>query len=366
MKGYKMRKVTTYQLIEGIKRNLLLLIIPPILFFGLVLGLGLHKNGGTYEASAVLIAAAEDGEEVSYNKLVLNEKLANIYMEILKSPDLYQKVDDALEVGGSDLTYSDVMARADYEVNPQAGLISFTYRDQDKKRAADSLKSICENFKLMAKDYLNADNFAYLHDVLVNKASKTKTYIFSVAAGLAGLFLGLIIIIIKTLMSDRIASLDDLAELSYPVLGKSDELTKIKAKLAYKYKNGVIGLASLGKDTNGFAENLARELAKNKKVLFVASEDKKIEDFFAYKYLGENPSQSMDTDDFAKDIARYKEEYDYVIIDEKDEKEAFLAAGIEDMKIILVNNKTRKADLDKLIRDLKDLGLSEFGVVYYQ
>ena len=74
----------------------------------------------------------------------------------------------------------------------------------------------------------------------------------------------------------------------------------------------------------------------------------------------------MDTDNFAKDIARYKEEYDYVIIDEKDEKEAFLAAGLEDMKIILVNNKTRKADLDKLIRDLKDLGLSEFEVVYYQ
>ena len=361
-----MRKVTTYQLIEGIKRNLLLLIIPPILFFGLVLGLGFHKNGGTYEASAVLIAAAEDGEEVSYNKLVLNEKLANIYMEILKSPDLYQKVADALEVGGADLTYSDVMARADYEVNPQAGLISFTYRDQDKKRAADSLKSICENFKLMAKDYLNADNFAYLHDVLVNKASKTKTYIFSVAAGLAGLFLGLIIIIIKTLMSDRIASFDDLDELSYPVLGKSDEVFKIKAKLAHKYKEGVIGLANFGKESNDFAENLARELAKNRNVLYISNKENSDDETLTYKNLGENPSQIMDADDFAEDIENYKKEYDYVIIDEKDEEEVCLAAGLEDVKIILVDNKTRKADLDKLIRDLKDLGLSEIGVVYYQ
>lgn len=361
-----MRKVTTYQLIEGIKRNLLLLIIPPILFFGLVLGLGLHKNGGTYEASAVLIAAAEDGEEVSYNKLVLNEKLANIYMEILKSPDLYQKVADALKVGGADLTYSDVMARADYEVNPQAGLISFTYRDQDKERAADSLKSICENFKLMAKDYLNADNFAYLHDVLVNKASKTKTYIFSVAAGLAGLFLGLIIIIIKTLISDRIASFDDLDELSYPVLGKSDKVFKIKAKLAHKYKEGVIGLANLGKDSNDFAENLARELANNRKVLYISNKENSGDETFTYKNLGENPSQIMDADDFAEDIENYKKEYDYMIIDEKDEKEVCLAAGLEDVKIILVDNKTRKSDLDKLIRDLKDLGLSEIGVVYYQ
>ena len=65
-------------------------------------------------------------------------------------------------------------------------------------------------------------------------------------------------------------------------------------------------------------------------------------------------------------MARYKEEYDYVIIDEKDEKESFLAAGFEDVKVILVDNKTRKSDLDKLIRDLKDLGLAEIGVVYYQ
>ena len=82
-----MRKVTTYQLIDGIKRNLSLIIVPTILVFALVLGLGFRKTGG-YEASAVLIATTGDGEELSYNKLILNEKLANIYSEIIKSLDL--------------------------------------------------------------------------------------------------------------------------------------------------------------------------------------------------------------------------------------------------------------------------------------
>ena len=67
-----MRKVTTYQLIDGIKRNISLLIIPAILFLGLVLGLGFKTSGGPFEASAVLIATTEEGEEISYNKLILN------------------------------------------------------------------------------------------------------------------------------------------------------------------------------------------------------------------------------------------------------------------------------------------------------
>ena len=49
-----MRKVTTYQLIDGIKRNLALLIVPAILLFGLVFGLGMKNVGGTYQASAAL------------------------------------------------------------------------------------------------------------------------------------------------------------------------------------------------------------------------------------------------------------------------------------------------------------------------
>lgn len=381
-----MRKVTTYQLIDGIKRNLALLIVPAILLFGLVFGLGMKNVGGTYQASAVLIATADEGEEISYNKLILNEKLANIYSEIIKSPDLYKKVEADLKKGGSTLSYKEIMARSDFEVNPQAGLISLTYNDSNKDRAADSLKSTCENFRIMAKDYMNADNLAYLHEVMVDKASKKKLIIFSVAAGIAGAIFGLAMVIIKTLLSDSIADEDDLRDLDFDVLGSSDELSKVKAKIDHRLQNGVLGITSLGKvDSFDFAKALAESLAPANGVLFVDSKNKadlegkylsEVNSFkvlrkgaIDYLALPEKASDKIiDTNEFFAEIANRESSYNYILIDQKSLKTAdpYLAARLCDMEIILVDSKTRKTALDKAISDLRELGIDYCGVVYHK
>lgn len=381
-----MRKVTTYQLIDGIKRNISLLIIPAILFLGLVLGLGIKIAGGSFEASAVLIATAEEGEEISYNKLILNEKLANIYSEIIKSPDLYKKVEEDLKKGGSDLDYKDIMARSDFEVNPQAGLISLTYNDSNEARARDGLKSTCENFRLMAKDYLNADNLSYLQDVLVEKTSKKKLIIFSLAGALAGALLGLIIVIIKTLLSDSIADEDDLRALDLDVLGTSDELSKIKSKVDHRLQNGVVGITSMGKiDSFDFAKELAESFAPANGVLFIDSknasgmEDKYLSDANNFKVLrkgdidylalAEKASDKIiDTNEFFAEVVNRENAYNYILIDQKSLKTAdpYLGARLCDMEIILVDAKSRKTDLDKAISDLRELGIDYCGVVYHK
>lgn len=381
-----MRKVTTYQLIDGIKRNLALLIVPAILLFGLVFGLGMKKVGGTYQASAVLIATTGEGEEISYNKLILNEKLANVYSEIIKSPDLYKKVEEDLKKGGSSLSYKEIMDHSDFEVNPQAGLISLTYNDSNKDRAADALKSTCENFRLMAKDYLNADNLDYLHEVLVDKAPKKKLIIFSIVAGIAGGILGLAMVIIKTLLSDNIADEDDLRDLNYDVLGTSDEILKIKSKVDHRLQNGVIGLTSLGNiDSYDFAKALAESLAPANGVLFVDSknaadlEGKYLSEVNSFKVLRkgaidylalpENASDKiLDTNEFFAEIANRENAYNYILIDQKSLKTAdpYLGARLCDMEIILVDAKTRKSALDKAISDLRELGIDYCGVVYHK
>ncbi|WP_308652736.1 hypothetical protein [uncultured Anaerococcus sp.] len=381
-----MRKVTTYQLIDGIKRNLALLIVPAILLFGLVFGLGMKKVGGTYQASAVLIATADEGEEISYNKLILNEKLANIYSEIIKSPDLYKKVENDLKKGGSSLSYKEIMDHSDFEVNPQAGLINLTYNDSNKDRAADALKSTCENFRLMAKDYMNADNLAYLHEVLVDKAPKKKLIIFSVAAAIAGAILGLAMVIIKTLLSDNIADEDDLRDLDYDVLGSSDELSKVKAKIDHRLQNGVLGITSLGKtDSYDFAKALAESLAPANGVLFIDSknkadlEGKYLSEVGSFKVLRKGaidylaiPEKAsdkiIDTNEFFAEIANRENTYNYIIIDQKSLKTAdpYLGARLCDMEIILVDSKSKKAALDKAISDLRELGIDYCGVVYHK
>lgn len=381
-----MRKVTTYQLIDGIKRNLALIIVPAIVFFGLVFGLGMKKVGGSYEASAVLIATAGEGEEISYNKLILNEKLGNIYSEIIKSPDLYKRVANDLKKGGSDLNAKEIMAKSDFDVNPQAGLISLSYNDDNKDRAGDALKSICENFRQMAKDYLNADNLDYLHEVLVEKASKTKLLIFSVAAGVAGAILGLAIVIIKTLLSDNIADEDDLRDLDFDVLGSSDEISKIKAKIDHRLQEGVLGITSLGKiNSYDFAKALAENLAPANGVLFIDSknageiEGKFLSDENSFKVLRKGeidylafPAKAsdriFDTNEFFAEIANRENAYNYILIDQKSLETAdpYLTARLCDMEVILVDGKTKKATLDKAISDLRELGIDYCGVVYHK
>ena len=381
-----MRKVTTYQLIDGIKRNLALLIVPAILLFGLVFGLGMKKVGGAYQASAVLIATADDGEEISYNKLILNEKLANIYSEIIKSPDLYKKVEADLKKGGSSLSYKEIMNHSDFDVNPQAGLISLTYNDTNKDRAKDALKFTCENFRLMAKDYMNADNLDYLHEVLVDKAPKKKLIIFSVVAGIAGAILGLAMVIIKTLLSDNIADEDDLRDLNFDVLGSSNEISKVKAKIDHRLQNGVLGITSLGKvDSYDFAKALAESLAPANGVLFVDSKNKadleakylsEVNSFkilrkgaIDYLALPEKASDKIiDTNEFFAEIANRESSYNYILIDQKSLKTAapYLGARLCDMEIILVDSKSKKSDLDKAISDLRELGIDYCGVVYHK
>ena len=381
-----MRKVTTYQLIDGIKRNLALLIVPAIVFFGLVFGLGMQKVGGSYEASAILIATAGEDEEISYNKIILNEKLGNIYSEIIKSPDLYKRVANDLKKGGSTLDFKEIMAKSDFDVNPQAGLISLSYNDDNKDRAADALKSICENFRQMAKDYLNADNLAYLHEVLVDQASKKKLLIFSVAAGVAGAILGLAIVIIKTLLSDNIADEDDLRDLDFDVLGSSDEISKIKAKIDHRLQDGVLGITSLGKvDSYELAKALAESLAPANRVLFIDSknageiEGKFLSDENSFKVLRKGeidylafPAKAsdriFDTNEFFAEIANRENSYNYILIDQKSLETAdpYLTARLCDMEVILVDGKTKKSTLDKAISDLRELGIDYCGVVYHK
>ena len=380
-----MRKVTTYQLIDGIKRNLSLIIVPTILVFALVLGLGFRKTGG-YEASAVLIATTGEGEELSYNKLILNEKLANIYSEIIKSPDLYKKAEEELKKGGSDLDYKDLMAKTDYEVNPQAGLLTISFADKNEARAEDALKLIAEDFRLMAKDYLNADNLSYLQEVTVEKASKKKLIIFSVVGAVLGAVLGHAIVIIKTLLSDKIASEKDLRELGVDVLGTSDEILKIKAKIDHRLEDGIVGITSLASlDSYEFSDKLTKALAENNGVLFVDSKNaadiegkyqSQVEEFkvlrrgaIDYIAISKDDSEKiLDSNEFFSEIANKESAYNYIIIDEKnlDAADPYLTARLCDMKIILVDEKTSKARLDQAISDLRELGVGYCGVVFYK
>lgn len=344
-----MQKLTSKQIIEAVKRNILLLLIPAILLAGLSFFFTVVKSG-SYEANSVLIVTSNTEEPITYNKLILNEKLSNIYGQFLESNDLYEKV--ASEIS-PDMKASDIENNLEYTVNPQGGVIAFTYKDSNEARAKDSLTLITEEFRNFAKDYLNMENIEYLQNVLVKKASNTRNLIFTIAAFLVGGLLGLVIIIIKEILSDKINDADDIRELDIEVLAdlskeRSGELAKIKRKIDNISLENIIGFTPLKVSKNQL--DISNDLAN---ILDAKVIDARI------------PRENFA--DFESEMAEKLKDYRNVIFEEKSANDpvSINLAKFEDYKILLVGKNSHKNELLGQVDEYKRLGIKLLGVIYY-
>lgn len=337
--------LTTQQIRQAIKRNKWLLILPAILL-GFLAYFTQNVLPGDYEAETVLIVTSNDDEPITYNKLVLNEKLANVYSEFLESEDLFQAVAEKIN---PDWEASEVSNNFDYDVNPQAGVISLSYKDSNEDRAGDTLTMLAEEFRSYARNYLRMENIEYLQNVVVDQSSKVRVLIFAVLGFLVGGLLGILFTILKEILSDKIQSADDIRELGYELLAdftneSQVELAKLKKKIKMNGPNAVIGLSRLG--TKKMGENILGDLAD----LLIAA------------------SLSVgDQIDITKKLKELKVDYPYVLIDERDLSSplAIELSDYEDYKIILVEKNTRKGDLVRELNELERLGIRVLGVVYY-
>lgn len=131
----------------------------------------------------LMVTGESKDDAISYNNIILNEKLANIYSNFLESSDLYEAVSKKL---GQDYNPEDIKSNLDYEVNPQGGVISFSYTDTNKDMASDTLTLITEEFRTYALNFLNMDNIEYLQKTKVDAPSKIKGIIFSILGLVAG------------------------------------------------------------------------------------------------------------------------------------------------------------------------------------
>ncbi|MCI7238255.1 MAG: lipopolysaccharide biosynthesis protein [Anaerococcus sp.] len=379
-----MRKITSDQLLKTAKNNLLLILLPGLVLFGLIFYLTAAKGSKSYEAEAMLMVKGLDDEEgLSYNNILLNEKLSNIYGQFLESADLYDKVSDKL---GADFEGEDIKGRLAYEVDPASGLITFTYKDKNEARAADTLTLITEEYRSEIKDFLNMDNIDYLQKVKVSESSNVKGIIFSVLGFFMGAFFGIFLIILKAILSDKIGGPEDIENLGLRLLASNkDDFLRVKVAINNLTDNSVIGIAGLGRDeTFDFTEGLALEMANSLGVLLVDGKRKvDIDD----KYLStkdeikvlrkgsfdlikpDSPEEEiLDSYEFEDKLIDVKNSYNYVFIDEGglDSNIATVGLKYEDYKILLVDKKIKKEELVGKVRDIENLGVKVLGVVYYK
>lgn len=338
--------LTTQQIRDAIKRNKWLVILPALLI-GFLAYFTQNIMPGDYEAEAVLIVTGNDDEPITYNKLILNERLANVYSEFLESEDLFETVAEKIN---PDWEASEVSENFDYDVNPQAGVISLSYKDSNEERSKDTLTLIAEEFRSYARKYLHMENIEYLQNVVVEEASKIRGIIFAILGLLVGALLGILLTILKEILSDRIKEADDIRQLGYEVLAdlgedNQAELTKVKRKIKMDSPDAVIGLNKLG--ANNIKENISKDLAN--------------------LLVGANVN-IQDEMDIARELQGLKEKYPYVLVDERDLTSplAIELADYEDYKILLVGKNTFKNDLISTVNELDRLGIRVLGVVYYK
>ncbi|WP_297789953.1 lipopolysaccharide biosynthesis protein [uncultured Anaerococcus sp.] len=384
-----MRKITTYQLLKAAKRNIILILTPAILVFALVLSQTILKMSKTYQADAMLmITGVQKGDPVGYNNIILNEKLANIYAGFLESSDLYEAVSEKLPSGSKDV---DIKKNLESDVNPQAGVISFTYTDVNKDRAKDTLTLITEEFRTYAKTFLNLDNIEYLQKPTVGKSGLVKGIIFSVAGLVCGAFLGILLTILKEILSDTIRDADDIKELGVRVFGDldADEKAAIyttKTMINNLTENAVIGITSLNKQksTYEFSEKLAITMSTSLGLCLIdsmgeninvdkkyqsSSEDVKILRYKGFDFikLREKSDQILDSYAFEEKIYELKDTYNYVMINESSLRGLgpIISLRYEDYKIIVVNDKhATKSDLLEKIKQIEEMGAEVLGVIY--
>ncbi|WP_295884999.1 Wzz/FepE/Etk N-terminal domain-containing protein [uncultured Anaerococcus sp.] len=337
--------LTTQEIRKAIKKNKWLIIITALLI-GFLAYFTQNILPGDYEAEAVLIVTSNDDEPITYNKLILNEKLANVYSQFLESENLFETVAEKID---PDWDSKMVSKNFDYDVNPQGGVISLTYKDSNEKRAEDTLTLIAEEFRSYARNYLRMENIEYLQNVVVNKASKLRGIIFAVLGLIVGALIGILLLILRELISDKISSADDIRELDYEVLAdltkdKEAELAKVKRKIKTNAGSAVIGISELNKNNDN--KNISTDISEVLNAVEI------------------NPQSEKN---ILEELKGLKANYPYILIKESNfnSSDAIDLAEYEDYKILLVSKNALKNDLKNAVKELKRLGIDLLGVIYY-
>lgn len=215
-----MEKIKSSEIGKIIKDNLKYVCISAVVFFLIGYFYTNSKTKNTYEAKAAILITENKGEDLTYNTLMLNEKLANIYGEILNSEDLYQNV--AKKMNDEEMA-DKIKSNLKTEINAPAGIITFEYKDKGEKETSQVVNLIINEFKKEVNNLLGKDNIETLQNVSVEDASSKKPLIIGIFLGLMAFILSLVIVVTKEFIAGKIRSYHYFDNIDVDLLGVVDE-----------------------------------------------------------------------------------------------------------------------------------------------
>lgn len=211
-----MEEISFKEIFSILRRRLWLIILLLILFMlasGLVSYYVIDKK---YEASTTLMIMTTD--EIEYNEILLNQKLASIYSELIKTRAVANKVIENLKLR---ISYEQYKSKVKVNFVEDAGLIRIQVSDKNPKLAADIANEIALVFIEDVKRVMRVENIQVIDEAQVpTKPVSPKPVLNISIAGILGFMIGVFISFLKEYLDNTIKSYEDVEKyLELQVLG---------------------------------------------------------------------------------------------------------------------------------------------------
>ncbi|MFS4464648.1 Wzz/FepE/Etk N-terminal domain-containing protein [Staphylococcus haemolyticus] len=206
-----------------LKKNWWLLVLLPLIFLLITLAITFFLMKPQYQANTqVLVNQKEKNPEMMAQEVQGNIQLVNTYSEIIKSPRILD------EVSKKDKKFSveeieDMMTVTNKD---QSQILDIDVKSGNKKDAERVANEVADVFKERMPKIMKVDNVSILSRANGTSTQVSPKIFLNIAVAiLLGLFLAIIILILKALFDKRIKTEEDVErELDIPVLGSIPKL----------------------------------------------------------------------------------------------------------------------------------------------
>ncbi|MEJ7506751.1 protein tyrosine kinase modulator [Staphylococcus simulans] len=217
------RKFDLSKLVTILKNNLKLIVGIPLLFLIVSLILTFFFMKPKFESSTQIIVNQSHSDEQFMAQQVQSDlKLVNTYTDIIKSPNVLNEVAKNKKVK---YTPEQLSKMVNVQNKTESQILNISVVSQNKNDSKLIANEVAGVFKKNIKKIMNVDNVT-----IISKADKgsqvyPKPILNSALAILLGVFVALLIFLVKEMMDKRIKSEQDVEEiLNLPVLGTINKI----------------------------------------------------------------------------------------------------------------------------------------------
>lgn len=208
------------KILKMLRRRIWIIVILPILSVLMAGYISIYVMKPVYESDvSIIIINSESNAGVTYDDLLISERLVLDYKEIIKSRAVTAAVIQQLMI--EDLSPAKLAENIDVQSKNDTNIIEIKVKDEDPRRAQKIVDKLSEVFqqKIFAL-YENRNVKLVDSSVIPTEPVSPKVLMIIIIAAVAGLVFAVLLVLFIELLDDTIKTSEDAEErLGLPVMG---------------------------------------------------------------------------------------------------------------------------------------------------